>query len=146
MMTAGGPEWPRKYDLFGVSVSATTYDEAVEVIVLAARHSVPAVTSLQAVHAIVTAGGHPGLRQKVNTFQIVAPDGQPVRWALNLLYRAGLRDRVYGPELMLRLCERCAREGVHVYLYGSSPDVVEALRSNLTTRYPQLQIVGAESP
>ena len=98
--------WPKKHDLFGVQVSATTYDEAVGAILQAARQRVPAVVSLHAVHAVVTASRDPALLQKVNTFQVVAPDGQPVRWALNLLHRTGLRDRVYGPELMLRLCGR----------------------------------------
>lgn len=138
--------WPPKYDLFGVKVSATTYDEAEEMILEAARRRVPAVVSLHAVHAVVTAAGDPRLRDKVNAFQIVATDGQPVRWALNLLYGTGLRDRVYGPELTLRLCRRAAKEGVPVYLYGSSPETIERLQQNLVARYPGLQIAGAEAP
>src|SRR5690606_16104941 len=86
------------------------------------------------------------LREKVNRFQMVAPDGQPVRWALNWLYRLRLKDRVYGPELTLRLCEAAARRGVSIYLYGSSPEVLDALQSNLVARYPGLQIAGAEAP
>src|SRR5207237_690294 len=90
--------WPRKFDLFGVGVSATTYDEAKAVILQAAAQGVPGVVSCHAVHAIVTASRDPALRDKVNTFELVTPDGQPVRWALNLLHGAGLSDRVYGPE------------------------------------------------
>ena len=45
------------------------------------------------------------------------PDGQPVRWALNALHGAGLRDRVRGPELMLRVLPRRGRaEGAHLSL------------------------------
>jgi exopolysaccharide biosynthesis WecB/TagA/CpsF family protein len=101
---------------------------------------------LHAVHAIVTASRDPALRAAVNTFQIVATDGQPVRWALNLLHGAGLRERVYGPELMLRICARAAAEGVPIYLYGSSPQVIESLKRTLPSKYPGLQIAGAESP
>ena len=138
--------WPRKFDLFGVGVSATSYDEAVEAIMQAARRPAPAVVSLHAVHALVTASRDPALRRKVSSFQIIAPDGQPVRWALNLLHRTGLRDRVYGPELALRLCRRAAREGVSIYLYGSTPEVLDKLRENLTAMFPALRIAGAESP
>ena len=46
--------------------------------------------------------------------EIVAPDGQPVRWALNRIHGTTLTDRVYGPELMLRLCRRAAETGVLV--------------------------------
>lgn len=138
--------WPKKYDLFGVEVSDTTYEEAADLILEAARQRLPAVVSHCAVHAVVTASLDPELRRKVNSFQIVAPDGQPVRWALNLLHQRGLRDRVYGPELMLRLCRRAAAEHVSIYLYGSTAQVIESLRETLLAQCPGLEIAGAESP
>ena len=138
--------WPKKYDLLGIQTSATNYDEAAGLVLQAARQKTPAIVSLHAVHAIVTASRDPALRAAVNTFQIVATDGQPVRWALNLLHGAGLRERVYGPELMLRICARAAAEGVPIYLYGSSPQVIESLKRTLPSKYPGLQIAGAESP
>jgi exopolysaccharide biosynthesis WecB/TagA/CpsF family protein len=129
-----------------VYVSATTYDEAVEAIMLAARARQPSIVSLHAVHALVTAGSDVRLRQAVNRFDMVAPDGQPVRWALNWLHGLRLDERVYGPELMLRLCGRAAREGTGVYLYGSAPAVIDALCRELPVRFPGLKIAGAESP
>src|SRR5437899_5457767 len=134
--------WPRKVDLFGVGVSVTTYDEAVAVIRRASAAGVPGVVACQAVHAVVTASRDPELRDKVNRFDLVSPDGQPVRWALNLLYRARLRERVYGPELMLRLCRAAAEAGVPIYLYGGSPAVAERLRDNLLAQFPALRIAG----
>jgi N-acetylglucosaminyldiphosphoundecaprenol N-acetyl-beta-D-mannosaminyltransferase len=143
--TAAGA-WPRRCDLFGVQVSATTYDEVCDAIVAAVRTEQSAVVSFHAVHAIVTSSGDRELLRKVNQFDVVAPDGQPVRWALNSLYNAGLPDRVCGPELMLRLCDRAAVEGIPVYLYGSSQQVIDALCANLTRRFDGLVIAGAESP
>jgi exopolysaccharide biosynthesis WecB/TagA/CpsF family protein len=116
------------------------------VILAAAHQRQPAAVSLHAAHAIVTASDDPLLREKVNRFQMIAPDGQPVRWALNWLHGAKLKDRVYGPELTLRLCQAAAEQGVPIYLYGSSPDVIVALSHNLTERYPGLIIAGAEAP
>jgi exopolysaccharide biosynthesis WecB/TagA/CpsF family protein len=143
---SGEPRWPAKREILGVGVSATTYDEAVEAILRAAHERAGGVVTALPVHGVVTAAQDPAFRAKVNGFELVAPDGQPVRWALNLLHGAGLRDRVYGPELMLRLCARAAAEGVSVFLYGSLPDVVERLRANLLARYPALRIAGAEAP
>jgi N-acetylglucosaminyldiphosphoundecaprenol N-acetyl-beta-D-mannosaminyltransferase len=138
--------WPRKVDLFGVGVSVTTYEEATATILRAAGRGVPGVVTCHAVHAIVTASRDPGLRDKVNTFELVTPDGQPVRWAMNLLHRVGLADRVYGPELMLRLCRGAAEAGISIYLYGGDPSVAEKLRANLFHRCPGLQIAGYEAP
>ena len=120
--------WPKKYDLFGIQTSATNYEEAAGLVLQAARQDQPAIVSLHAVHAIITACG------------------DPARWALNLLYRAGLRERVYGPELMLRICRRAAAEAAPIYLYGSSPEVIDALTKKLPAKYPGLVIAGAESP
>jgi len=138
--------WPKKYDLFGVQVSATTYTETVTSIFGAIQQHEAAIISCQAVHAVISASRDPSLLSKVNSFQIVAPDGQPVRWALNFLYQTQLTDRVYGPELMLRICRRAAQDDVSIYLYGSMSKVIEALKVNLKHRFPRLYIAGAESP
>jgi exopolysaccharide biosynthesis WecB/TagA/CpsF family protein len=138
--------WPPKVDLFGLRVSVTAYDDATAAILETARERVSGVVSCHAVHAIVTASRDPLLRDKVNTFDMVTPDGQPVRWALNLLHSAGLTERVYGPELMLRICGAASDAGVAIYLYGGNPAVAERLQSNLLAKFPKLQIAGYEAP
>lgn len=138
--------WPRKCDLFGLGVTPTSYDEAVEAIAAAAARREPAVVSCHAVHALVTFSGDPQLRAVANTFEMITPDGQPVRWALNLLHRAGLRQRVYGPELMWRLCGRAERDGLGIYLYGGTPQTLDKLVGNLQRAFPRLHIAGAEAP
>jgi exopolysaccharide biosynthesis WecB/TagA/CpsF family protein len=139
--------WPPKHDVCGVLISATNYDQTVDLLVRAGERRQAAVASFFAVHAVVTAGGDPSLREAINRFEIIAPDGQPVRWALNLLHRAGLAERVYGPETTLRLCRRAAERGVPVYLYGGANEqILEALIENLTGQFPDLQIAGAEVP
>jgi N-acetylglucosaminyldiphosphoundecaprenol N-acetyl-beta-D-mannosaminyltransferase len=139
-------QWPPKCDLFGVQVSCTTYGQALEAVAQAVRAGVPALVAHLPVHGLMTAVGDRSFCEMVNAFDIVAPDGQPVRWALNRLYRAGLPDRVYGPEFVLRLCERAARDGFGVYLYGSRPDVVARLKAALEERFPALRVVGHEAP
>lgn len=142
----GTIHWPPRCDLFGVRVSRTTYAEAEDVILQAARAHVNSVVTHLPVHGVVTAATDRSYREHVNDFDLVAPDGQPVRWALNHFFGAGLSDRVYGPELMLRLCRRAAREGVSIYLYGSTPEVLDTLKQRLTELCPGLRIAGAESP
>ena len=44
-------KWPRKFDLFGVQVSATTYDDAKEAIIAAAKQRVAAIVSHHDVRA-----------------------------------------------------------------------------------------------
>ena len=138
--------WPNKVDLFGVGLSVTNYEEATRVILQAARRRIASVVACQPVHAVITASEDATLRSQVNSFELVTPDGQPVRWAMNLLHVTRLIDRVYGPELMLRLCRGAAEEGISIYLYGGSPAVDEQLHVNLRHLYPELRIAGHESP
>ncbi|TXH00524.1 MAG: glycosyltransferase [Candidatus Moraniibacteriota bacterium] len=137
---------PPKHDLFGVSVSQTSYEEATALVMQAAKERRPMLVDHMPVHGLIEACQDSSLNEKMRHFDIVAPDGQPVRWALNRFYGAGLSDRVYGPALMLRLCRQAEREGVGVYLYGSQQAVLEQLQDNLLRQFPKLRIVGAESP
>jgi exopolysaccharide biosynthesis WecB/TagA/CpsF family protein len=138
-------EWPSKHDLFGVQVSATTYDELLERVLQAARLNVPATIDHMPVHGLVEAVRDASLRQSFNGLSVVAPDGQPVRWALNRFHDLALTDRVYGPEFMKRLCGRAAEDGHPVYFYGGSPKAVVNLRARLTEAFLALSVVGCES-
>jgi N-acetylglucosaminyldiphosphoundecaprenol N-acetyl-beta-D-mannosaminyltransferase len=139
-------EWPKKVDLFGVGVSETTYHQAADLIMGAALRRESATVTHCSVHGVVMATRDPVYREMLNALDLVAPDGQPVRWAVNRFYGLNLPDRVYGPELMSRLCRRAGQAGVSVYLYGSSPEVLAKLRETLSNRIPRLRIAGSESP
>lgn len=134
------------YDLFGVRVSAATCEQACDAILCAAARREPAIVSAFAVHALVEASATCETAERVNRFAIVTPDGQPVRWALNWLHGTRLKQTLQGYELMWRLCQRAADEGVSIYLYGSSTDTLARLVANLRHAFPNLEIAGVESP
>lgn len=138
--------WPPKVEVMGVGVSRTDYAEAAETIVAAGRRRLSAVVSCHPVAGVVAAARDTELRRRVNSFEMITPDGQPVRWAMNWLRSAGLSERVYGPQLMLEVCRRAAACDVGVYLYGATPEVIERLRAHLAAQFPELKICGAESP
>ena len=137
---------PPKHELFATLVSATSYGQLVPLLLARAKAHTPTTVDHMPVNVLVKSATDPLFRASLNEFDVVAPDGQPVRWLLNLLHRAGLSDRVYGPKLMLRLCEAAAEQGVSIYLYGSTPPVLSQLRRSLIERFPALRIAGAESP
>ena len=101
------------------------------------------VTAL-AVHGLMTAHGDREYRYCLNHLDLVVPDGQPLRWGLNLQYGSALGDRVYGPKLMLLLCGAAQRHGLPVFFYGSTMPVLEALSRRMSQRFPALKIAGVE--
>lgn len=133
-----------KRNVLGVLVDVVDYEAATERVLTAARQRTPMAVTALAVHGVMTGVADPAHNARLNAFDLVTPDGQPVRWALNLLHRAGLRDRVYGPSLTLRVLERCAAEGLPVYLYGSTEETLDRLTRSLTERFPALKVAGAE--
>ena len=138
--------WPAKRDVFGVEVSVTSCQQATECIMQAANAAQSAVVSCHAVHALVTTANDESLRAAANDFEMITPDGQPVRWALNTLHGCRLRERVYGPQLTLDVCQSAAEEGVPVYFYGGSEEAVGKMARHLRSKFPSLQIAGCESP
>jgi exopolysaccharide biosynthesis WecB/TagA/CpsF family protein len=133
-----------KRNVLGVQVDAVDYSAAVDKIMTAAREQRPLAVTALAVHGVMTGVQDPAHGARLNAFDLVTPDGQPVRWALNSLHRAELADRVYGPELTLRVLAECAFEGLPVYFYGSTDDTLQRLSGKLAERLPSLQIAGME--
>lgn len=131
-------------NILGIGINAVDYEAAVERIIGAARDKRPFAVSALAVHGVMTGATNREHRYRLNKLDLVVPDGQPVRWALNGLYKTGLKDRVYGPNLTLEVCRRAAEEGLSVYLYGSQPDVLRKFADNLTRKFPKLVIAGSQ--
>lgn len=134
-----------RHNVLGVRVSAVDYDTVVARTLDAARARRPFAVTAAASHVVMTGVRDPAHRHRLNALDVVAPDGQPVRWALNRLHGTALAERVYGPELMLRLCAAAEREGLPIYLYGSNPPVLPLLRERLRARFPALVVAGAQA-
>lgn len=158
------------FSLFGIRYCATDYAEATQLIIeqalnagkveskyagLALQSETPESQSSQpttlgmsvsalAVHGLVEAYNNPVLRQKVNNIDLVVPDGQPIRWALNFFFNARLKDRVYGPTLTVHLLQQAAEKGLPVFFYGSTVQTIEKLTQLLPLRFPGLKLAGMQ--
>lgn len=131
-------------NILGIGINAVDYEAAVEKIIVAAKEKRPFAVSALAVHGVMTGATDRAHRYRLNKLDLVVPDGQPVRWALNYLHGAKLTDRVYGPTLTLKVCERAAEEGLSIYLYGSQPEVLKKFGENLCKKFPKLKIAGSQ--
>ncbi len=131
-----------KVDVLGIGIDALDYEAAVQRIVSAAIDGRAYGVSALAVHGVMTGVDDPQHAARLNALHLVTPDGQPVRWAMNLLHHTRLRDRVYGPKLTLLVCQAAATHGLPVYFYGSSVATLARLRDRLPIVAPGIQIAG----
>jgi N-acetylglucosaminyldiphosphoundecaprenol N-acetyl-beta-D-mannosaminyltransferase len=139
---------PKKINVVGTRVSTTSYEEATKLICAwakspdSARSRYVCVTS---VHGVIESRDDAALRQAIDEGDLVTPDGMPVVWAMRS-FGAKEQQRVYGPTLMLHICEAAAREGIAIFLYGAMPDTLLDLSRRLSEKFPALQIAGSYSP
>jgi N-acetylglucosaminyldiphosphoundecaprenol N-acetyl-beta-D-mannosaminyltransferase len=133
-----------KKNLLGVNIDAVDYDAAVARFVEAAKNSSRLTVTALAVHGVMTGAWDLEQRHRLNQLDMVVPDGMPVRWGINLLHGTGLPDRVYGPTLMLKVCEAAAREGLPLYFFGTQRETLDQLIVNLKLKFPTIQIAGSE--
>lgn len=135
---------PARYNILGTLVAAVDYAHATDLILAAAHEQRSFTVSALATHALMEARRDPLYRARLNSLDLATPDGQPVRWALNSLHHAGLRDRVYGPFLMLHLCAAAERASLPLFLFGSTAATLANLSAALRQRYPRLVIAGTQ--
>lgn len=133
-----------KKNLLGIGIDAVDYEAATERFLSAASKSVRYNTTALAVHGVMTGVQDVVHQYRLNQFEMIVPDGMPVRWGLNLMYGVKLPDRVYGPNLMLKICEGAAQRGLPIFLFGTDQKTLDLLQVRLKEKFPKLQIAGAE--
>jgi N-acetylglucosaminyldiphosphoundecaprenol N-acetyl-beta-D-mannosaminyltransferase len=130
------------HNVVGVQVHAVDYESAVERIIGAAKRGEPMSIAAVSVHGVMMSVLDSTHRYRLNKLDLVVPDGQPVRWALNFIHKAKLRERVYGPQMMYETIRRAAEEGVPIFLFGGYQSMLEDLQRELLKRLPNLKIAG----
>ena len=143
---AATPERPAAMDVLGVPLALTDYERTMDWIDAAIEHRERGYICVAATHMVMVCQEDHELREAALGASLNVPDGQPLVWALNAL-GGDLSERVYGPELMARYCERASRTGVRMYLYGGrNQGALVQLALNLRRRFPGVRIVGGYSP
>lgn len=131
--------------MLGMRVDATSYQDATARVLAWADEGIGCYVCVANVHMTMECHDDPGLLELVNRAALVTPDGVPLVW---MLRRLGIVDqtRVYGPTLMLHICDQAEREGVPIGLYGGTPASLEAMRGLLRRRFPDLNVAYAHAP
>jgi len=134
------PPVPR-YNVLGVGVSALTLSQARDLVVGARGRKGLGYVCLCTVHGIGEARADPALRRIFNKSWLTTPDGMPLVW----MGPAGV-ERVYGPDLMLAVCDAGRACGLRHFLYGGKPGVAGELAESLRARFPGLEVAGTFTP
>jgi N-acetylglucosaminyldiphosphoundecaprenol N-acetyl-beta-D-mannosaminyltransferase len=143
--TASGDKTIQRANILGVWVNAINMKMALHTIEDWISRGEPHYVCVTSVHGVMESQRDQELRRIYTTAGLVTPDGMPLVWLSRLM---GFRDveRVYGPDLMLAVCERSTARGYRHFFYGGAPGVAEKLVVRLQSRFPGLQVAGIDSP
>lgn len=142
----------RTVDVIGLPVAIVDYESAIDWIFEKARFGDRAYAVEAAnTHVAALARHESDFGEAMSKFDLICPDGMPLVWAINSVLKKegerGLRDRVYGPTLMLETIK--ASEGhnelKHFFL-GGTPSTLQRLKRRFSEENPTARVVGTYSP
>jgi N-acetylglucosaminyldiphosphoundecaprenol N-acetyl-beta-D-mannosaminyltransferase len=143
--TSSAPHEPATVGVLGIPLALTNYERTMDWIDARVNDRKRVCVSPATVHLVMRANEEKDTRESVLACSLIVPDGQPLVWAMHWLGHDA--ERVYGPDLMARYCERAAASGTRMYLYGGrNQGALVQLALNLRRRYPGIKIVGGYSP
>lgn len=134
-----------RIDVLGVGISAINMGMAIEELTRWVHEREQHYVCVTGVHGVMESQRDPELLRIHNRSGLTTPDGMPMVWAGK---KAGAdhMSRVYGPDLMLEICQRSPAAGWTHYFYGGKDGVPELLTRELQERFPGLNVVGTHSP
>ena len=135
---------PSTCPVLGIPLAITDYAGAAALTRSWALNAGKAVFAVAAANThVVALGRHEAeFRAALARFELIVPDGMPLVWSMNRR-GAALRNRVYGPTLMLHVLEQ---PGLRHFLLGGSEELLQKLTGKLTERFAGLDIAGTYSP
>ncbi len=132
-------------NILNIEVSAINMPMALQAIEGWLVQRDPHYVCVTGVHGVMESQRDESLRHIHNAAGLVTPDGMPLVW---LSRRLGFRhvERVYGPDLLLAVCQRSVTHGYTHFFYGGAPGVADKLTTCLQQRFPGLQVAGTYCP
>jgi N-acetylglucosaminyldiphosphoundecaprenol N-acetyl-beta-D-mannosaminyltransferase len=130
-----------RYNVLGVGISVLNLVQARDLVLSVRGQSRRGYICCGTAAGLTLAQNEAGLRKVFNESWLTTADGMPLVW----LGPAGI-GRVYGPDLMLAVCDAGRAAGLRHYFFGGAPGVAEELRAKLAARFPGVSIVGTFTP
>ena len=134
-----------RLNILGVGVNALTLEDAVVTIGDTIESRLREYVCVVPAHSVMDCVRDPSLRQVFNGAGMCTPDGMAIVWLLKLHGHRRV-SRVYGPDLMLAVCERSIAAGWRHFFLGGAAGVADELVLHLDNRYPGLRVAGTLSP
>lgn len=130
-------------NVIGFPITALPFKSQIELMVKWASKRRSKAVCVANVHMLMEAYSNPSFATVLLEADLVAPDGMPLVWLMNLLGKSR-QDRVAGVDILLGLCEQISAQNISVFFLGSKPEILDKIKQNLSDQFPALHIAGME--
>lgn len=129
-----------------IEFAASSSQRACENIISIAQEGLGRHVHLANAYTVALADRSTDYRETLAAPALNYPDGKPIGWISALRRHSPPLQQVRGPKLFLDVFDQGRAHGIQHYLLGSTPEILRSLNVELESRFPGVQIVGAESP
>ncbi len=131
--------------IISLDISNLSYIDSVQQIVVWAKQRLSSYVCFANVHMTIEAYDNLSFQEQVNAANLVCADGMPLVKATQLVFKEKI-DRVAGMDMMPSLMAEAEQNGLSVFFFGSTDEVLEKIENESRKQFPQLQIAGKFSP
>jgi len=135
----------QKQPIIKSNITTGEYQDFVGELVNLSQSKKSSYVCITNVHMLIEANGSKEFADIVNNADMATPDGKPVAKGLEWLHNIK-QPRVAGMDLIESLFERCEKDQLKLFLFGSTEDVLEKMVTKAKHQYPNIHIVGTLSP
>lgn len=134
-----------KADVIGAKISVITWETILDILLGWSKNKESRYICICNSHSVVTARQDSSFRKVVQEADLATPDGAPVAWFMRKTGHT-TQQRINGPDLMWKYCEKAANIDQSIFLYGGTEETLQQLQKKLGLHFPRLKIAGAYSP
>ena len=135
----------KRVNVLGVGISVLNLPTALAAMAQALSERRKGYICVTGVHGVMEAQADPDFKAILNNALLCTPDGVPMVWAGKMNGFSEM-DRVYGPDLLLTVCEWSEKSGCRHFFFGGAEGVAELLAEKLKARFPGLIVAGTFAP
>jgi N-acetylglucosaminyldiphosphoundecaprenol N-acetyl-beta-D-mannosaminyltransferase len=135
-------EPPDAVEVLGLPIRPLRTEELIDLLIQRARSGQRTAVCYANAHTANLACRDERFRRVLRECDVLYADGASLVWASRWSERR-LPERMTAADYFGRFAERCAAEGLSLYLLGGRPGVVEEATRRLRATIPGLKIVGA---
>lgn len=131
--------------VISLDIDSISYNDSLHKIIELAQGKAPSYACFANSHMTIEAHKDQNFAGQVNSASLVLPDGMPLVKAFKFFYGVE-QERVAGMDVMPDLLRLAEKINLSVFFFGTTPDILQGIRSKIESDFSGLKIAGMLSP